>query len=337
MNRSSEVDGVRVALAAMGFGLYLFWDGFKKLKLRRKMGDIPTSKISSAAVGSFVEIKGRVVCEEQDFVTAPVSNRKGVCFIWKVEESVKQGKSRKWVTVNYFYSCPFLYVKDTTEHLAAIDLAHCDFQEDIYHFTVGFDTRSFNLSETAQEILREYNLLDLSKSSFLNTKKYRIREKVFRRNDLLYIIGSALAPPLSETSTAILLENIKSGTRNKEINDEVRAIYQKAKVDSRFHEMYDKDGNSRLDEKESKQLHQDIQNKIFSDYKISPQNPYLEKCRIFFTMVEDHESVFSLKKVFVSLKSEQELSTRLMLRAGLGLIGGPLLFVFGLFTMLNIF
>ncbi len=335
MSRSSESDGLKIALSAMGFGVYFFWLGFKKLKVRRKMEDIPTSKISAAAVGSFVEIKGRVVCEENDFITTPLTNKRGVCFIWNIEKLVKRGKSSKWVTEKIFYSCPFIYVRDHGEHLAAIDLANCDFQEDIFKHFVQFNNSSFDLPQAAQDILREYRLLDLdNKASFFTTQKYRIKEKVFKRHESIYVLGSVIEPPASETLQSST-QTIHFGTRNKEVLDEVQAILKVAKSDPQFHEMYDKNNNSQLDDLELKNLHEDIQRKIFTDYNIPHQNSYLGKSKLFFTMVEDHENVFSMKKVIVSLQSEQKLSNKLLLQAYSGLAGGPLLFVFGLYLLFD--
>jgi hypothetical protein len=99
--------------------------------------------------------------------------------------------------------------------------------------------------------------------------------------------------------------------------------------------MYDKNNDSTLDELELKKLHQDIQKKIFTDYNLPQQNSYLQNSKIFFTMVEDHENVFSMKKVIVSLQSEQKLSKKLLLQASAGLAGGPLLFVFGLYVLFD--
>jgi hypothetical protein len=106
MSNNSDNDGIKFAFLAMGLGAAGFWNGFKMLKLRRKMGDIPTSKISSAAVGSFVEIQGKVVCAPGDFITAPLTGKKGVCFVWHIEERRGSGKNQKWVTIKLFLLLP---------------------------------------------------------------------------------------------------------------------------------------------------------------------------------------------------------------------------------------
>lgn len=337
MSNNSETDGIKAAIFAMGFGAYGFWNGFKMLKLRRKMGDIPTSKISSAAVGSFVEVQGKVVCAPGDFITAPLTGIKGVCFVWHIEEQRGSGKNKKWVTVNYFYSCPFLYIKDKSEHLAAIDLEHCDFQEKMHDKLVNFNNRSFDLPASAKKILHEYKMFNIeNKAGFFSSSNYRMSEKVFKANDPLYVLGGTINPPESETTRLSSGANI-FGTRNKPVAEEVQAILEQAKSNPEIVKMYDKDGNSKLDSAELTQLHKDIQNKIFTDYNLSHQSSYLQKCKLFFTMVEDHDVVFSMKKVFVSHNSEKDLSQKLLLKASLGLIGGPLLFISGIFFLIEAF
>jgi hypothetical protein len=337
MSHNSELDGIKAAFIAMGLGAFSFWNGFKMLKLRRKMGDIPTSKISSAAVGSFVEIQGNVVCAPGDFITAPLSGKKGVCFIWHIEERVESGKNSHWVTLKYFYSCPFLYIKDKSEHLAAIDLEHCDFQEKMYDKHVRFNNRSFDLPAKVKKILHEYKIFNIKKTAgIFSASNFRMSEKVFKANEPLYVLGGTKNPPESESTRLSKGENI-FGVRHKPVAEEVQAILEEAKSNPEIVKMYDKDGNSKLDSTELNQLHKDIQDKIFNDYNLSHQSSYLQKCKLFFTMVEDHSVVFSMKKVFISHQSEKELSQKLLLKANLGLIGGPLLFVFGLFLLIESF
>ena len=337
MSNNSEDGGIKLAFSMMALGGFGFWNGFKMLKLRRKMGDIPTSKISSAAVGSFVEIQGKVVCAPGDFITAPLTGIKGVCFVWHIEEQIRSGKNKKWVTIKYFYSCPFLYIKDKSEHLAAIDLEHCEFQEQMHDKLVYFNDRSFDLPAKVKKNLHEYKMFNLdNKAGFFSSSNYRISEKVFKPNEPLYVLGGTIIPPESESSRLSSGKNI-FGTRNKPVAEEVQAILEKAKSNPEIVKMYDKDGNSKLDATELTQLHKDIQNKIFTEYNLSHQSSYLQKCKLFFTMIEDHDLVFSMKKVFVSHKSEKELSQKLLLKASLGLIGGPLLFIGGLFVLIQSF
>jgi hypothetical protein len=202
---------------------------------------------------------------------------------------------------------------------------------------VNFNNRSFDLPAKVKKILHEYKMFNIEKTAGIFTSSnFRISEKVFKPNDPLYVLGGTINPPDSESTRLSSGENI-FGTRNKPVAEEVQAILEKAKSNPEIVKMYDKDGNSKLDSAELTQLHKDIQNKIYTDYNLSHQSSYLQKCKLFFTMIEDHDLVFSMKKVFVSHKSEKELSQKLLLKASLGLIGGPLLFIGGLFFLIEFF
>ena len=62
-----------IALIGLGIGIYFFFAGFKELKSKRILQNIPTSKINTGAVGTNVEVTGRIVCEKDQIVQAPIS------------------------------------------------------------------------------------------------------------------------------------------------------------------------------------------------------------------------------------------------------------------------
>jgi len=65
MTTSSNNEGDLVVGAAVGavMGVVWFFRGFKELKIKRTIQNIPTSKIKTGAVGTDVEIKGNIVAE----------------------------------------------------------------------------------------------------------------------------------------------------------------------------------------------------------------------------------------------------------------------------------
>ena len=60
-------DGDLIMGAAIGavMGVVWFFKGFKELKTKRTIQNIPTSKIETGAVGTNVEIKGNIVAEKE--------------------------------------------------------------------------------------------------------------------------------------------------------------------------------------------------------------------------------------------------------------------------------
>lgn len=78
--------GVTVLAAlAVGGGLYFFFQGFRELKLKRIIQNIPTSKINTGAIGTNVEIKAQIVTKRINWSTAPFP----VCLVFFI-----QSKSR---------------------------------------------------------------------------------------------------------------------------------------------------------------------------------------------------------------------------------------------------
>ncbi len=72
-----------VALIGLGLGIYFFFAGFRELKSKRIIQNIPTSKINTGAVGTNVEVTGRIVCEKDQIVHAPISGRP--CAFYSIE------------------------------------------------------------------------------------------------------------------------------------------------------------------------------------------------------------------------------------------------------------
>ena len=85
MTTSSNNEGDLIMGAAVGavMGVVWFFRGFKELKIKRTIENIPTSKINTGAVGTDVEIKGNIIAEKDRFATAPISGQQ--CAIYHIE------------------------------------------------------------------------------------------------------------------------------------------------------------------------------------------------------------------------------------------------------------
>lgn len=312
-------------------GLTLFYLGLKKLKISKQMDDIPTSKIDTAALGSLVEVQGRVVCEESDLVKSPLSNRRGACFILELQRKVKSGKSSKWVKVIRFYSLPYLYISDGGDHLAMVDLASCEFHDKLFsEASLNFNNYSYKIPESAKQWLKENRILNTSdKGSFFAPDQFRLKEKIFRRNDLIYVLGPAVTPPQDESK--LKKDQDVFGVRDQEPDEDVDTIYNEIVQGKMIPQEYDKNNDQKFDEQELKQLYADIQKKMFSDFTSGIDGRYLHRSKIFFTLLEDHEHVFSMKKVNISFMSEHKTRSKLYFQ-GLGMILlGPIIILAGIY------
>ena len=118
-----------MAVVGLGLGIYFFFAGFKELKSKRIIQNIPTSKINTGAVGTNVEVTGRIVCEKDQIVKAPISGRP--CAFYSIEiQRWERNRNRSigsfgnhsrtgfnrghWVTVESFYSGKGFFIDDNS-------------------------------------------------------------------------------------------------------------------------------------------------------------------------------------------------------------------------------
>src|SRR5688500_10137500 len=97
-------DGRDVFMAAFGagWGVWQFFHGFRKLKLKRTIEGLATSKVRSMAMGT-VELSGVARCASQ--ILDPIYQQ--LCALYKVvvQEYRRSGKSGSWHTIYERDSC----------------------------------------------------------------------------------------------------------------------------------------------------------------------------------------------------------------------------------------
>ncbi len=99
-----------IVFVAIGLGLFFY--GFFKLRKKRLIEDIPTSKIRSVAMG-FVEIKGNA--RQKMPLKSPLTFADCVYYKFLVEKERTGSKGRRyWVTVNEGSSTEYFYLEDET-------------------------------------------------------------------------------------------------------------------------------------------------------------------------------------------------------------------------------
>ena len=206
-------------------GVFLIYTGLKNSKLYRKIKDTPTSKISNAHIGDFVEIKGSVFCEEEDIQTSPLSNVKCVFYTWNIQKRVKTKNSHYWKTIETIHSSPFFLIRDESNKIAIVNFEACEeiglkflhkfnrAKEGLInlknstskngfvdaakeHFSTmriinAKDYKHFN-SKIKKILERKSQKLNSEKmNSFFSGGKYRIVENHFHNNEKIFIIGTA--------------------------------------------------------------------------------------------------------------------------------------------------
>ena len=90
-----------------------FWFGFRCWRRARLIGDVPTSRVRSAAQG-YVELLGRARLTPGTAVVSPLTRRACVWWTYQIEEQRRSGRNTRWVTVDSDTSyTPFLLEDDS--------------------------------------------------------------------------------------------------------------------------------------------------------------------------------------------------------------------------------
>jgi hypothetical protein len=138
--------------------LLLSWIGFKLIRLKRHIENIPTSK-SVGLVFGLSEIKGRVTkIDQNEPLISPLNNSKCYWYYYKVEEKQGSGKDSHWVVI--------------------------DEKEDFQSFHCKDSYGEVEVFPKDAEIVTHHESVEY-------TGGYRYTEYVLKLNDKVYILGSA--------------------------------------------------------------------------------------------------------------------------------------------------
>ena len=165
-------------------GLFFLYNGLKKLKFKRMIMDLPTSKIKSLAMG-FVEIIGKVEsCEE--LLVSPIDKKDCVYFDLHIERYVRRGKRSRWETVKRIFDTSLFYLNDDSDKIL-IDSndAELNFKTDLKVQTGLFKEMPKKIKNYCEENEITHQFLGIK-------QKLRFTEKIIEPNDQLYIMGSAI-------------------------------------------------------------------------------------------------------------------------------------------------
>ena len=182
--------------AIIGFfvGVYFFFKGFKWLKQKKIIENIPTSKIRSIAMG-LVEIFGEIIPTKKQTILSPFSNKKCVYYKYTIEEYRRTGKHSHWVTVKKEeQSVPF-YIKDETgKVLIDPNGAKVDIPKD-------FEYNSHLMKSPPMTVKNFLSQNNFSHSFLGFNKTMRYREYFIGPGEKLYVMGTAGDNPYVKDAT----------------------------------------------------------------------------------------------------------------------------------------
>jgi E3 ubiquitin ligase len=148
-------------LAAATAGGFLIRYGFRQLRKKNLIENIPSSPIRSVAMG-LAEIKGH--SPSAATMTAPLSGKSCHYFRYRVEEERNRGKSREWVTVDQGASNAPFFVEDPTARILV------------------------NPERADILLARDYERIDRGEGWFAKRRRYR--EWRIDPADFVYVIGT---------------------------------------------------------------------------------------------------------------------------------------------------
>jgi len=186
-------------LFGLGFGIFSFIMGLRKLFMKRLIENIPTSKARSVAMG-LVEVYGEIIPIR--LLKSPFSEKDCVYYKYQIEELRSTGKSSHWATIRKEERCePFRLRDETGEILVDCTGASVDIKLD-NRFESGVGHKP------PQQV---YDFLDrngIAYKGFLGIGKHmRYTEWFIEPKEKLYVMGTAADNP-DVKLTAKGMENV---------------------------------------------------------------------------------------------------------------------------------
>jgi len=191
-----SIDGLIFPVIGIFGGLYLFYTGYRDLKSKRTIQDIPTSKISTGAIGTNVEIKGEILVEDEQLISGPISNKPCAFYSLEIQKLVKTKNSSHWKTIDSFFSDKGFYVDDKSGALALVVVkgARIKINGSTDKFQMSsnnFDEMPINLRKELDLHAKELKTFKSEDTSWLFSKQYRFLEWRFSQGEQIYILGYA--------------------------------------------------------------------------------------------------------------------------------------------------
>jgi hypothetical protein len=271
-------------------GISLYYSGFKELKSKRIIQDIPTSKIATGSVGTNVEIKGSIYINDEHLKIGPISNKSCAFYFLEIQKLVKTKDSSHWKSIDQIYSDKGFYVDDDSGATALVLVKGATIKRK--GAPVEFQISSNNFDEMPPNLLNELTLnanklrnFKIKKTSWFFSGKYRFLEWRFTSGEPVYILGYADSGLKIAKKDKLKLKYFMKGKKLLESNQKLKSRFDK-----------NKDGQLSPDEMErgAKAVGKKLQNKYEPkkpvDTKPQPKLIFKKKASSPFYISNMHET-----------------------------------------------
>jgi len=317
-------DGDLIMGAAIGtmMGIVWFVKGFQELKIKRTIQNIPTSKINTGAVGTNVEIKGKIIVEREKLVTAPISGRQCALYHLEIQQERRRKNSTYWQTIDQFYSHEGFYIDDQSGATALVLVGGAKIKREgqtnnIYINSNNFDEIPVTLRKALTENQKKIKRFKLKKTSWLFSSKYRVLEWRFKPNEEVYVLGHA--------ESGLRLQKIKK-PRLKYFLKARKAIQKDKKLKAR----YDANRDGTLDHNELERGAQMLAQRLSDKYSKEKLEELIPKTKLIFKKKKPHPFI-------ISNRPEGELVKHMGRWSVVKIWGGPVLTMACVFYLYTVF
>ena len=314
-----------MALVGLGLGIYFFYAGFKELKSKRIIQNIPTSKINTGAVGTNVEVTGRIVCEKDEVVHAPISGRPCAFYSIEIQRWERSRNNRgisignnsstgfnrgHWVTVESFYSGKGFFIDDSSGANAMILVNGAVIKrkggtQDFEMQSNSFDQMPAGLRKSLEDNQKKLRIFKLKNTSWLFSNRFRFREWNFPVSEKIFVLGHADSGLRAPKRNKMKFKTFLKAKKAIQQNDKLKARFdtnQDGQLDEAELERGAKVLALQLESKHSKEKLEDLASKTKLIFKQNKPNPF-----------------------YISNMSEKDLIKELATWSTLKIWGGPVL------------
>ncbi len=180
----------------IGSGVYWFITGFRTLKSSRTIQNIPTSRISTGAVGTHVEVKGRVLPEADKVLKGPISGKTCAFYSVEIQILVETSKNSHWKTIDHFYSNPEILLDDNSGAVAKVFVAGATIQRkgisrDFEISSKDFSRMPGELNQAIRQNVDQLQNFKFKDTSWVFHQQHRFVEWCFAPKEEVYVLGFA--------------------------------------------------------------------------------------------------------------------------------------------------
>ncbi len=289
------------------FGAVIFYRGFRNLRLKRLIENIPTSKIRSMPMG-LVEVIGKALTSHE--LTTPFSNSQCVFFQYIIEEYRSSGRYGRWVVVKRYTSPLPFKISDGTGEIfinpagAEVDISTKNiYQSDFFR----------SIPPKAKQFM---DLNGIKYKTWLGTRRQmRLSEFYLTPGADAYVLGEARHRNKSLNESP---EYAKKSARKKDL---IIDTLKKIKKSPRLIKKYDLNNDGIIDDIEWDQARDDAAKWI--DYNLDKEMLQKKTENIEIEIGKSHDN----KTFFISDKSQKNLCSRMFWKSSGYVFGGAALMI----------